>query len=211
MKRSPLPQRLLVVLDRATALPLSLRQLASQLHLGGSRWWHLRDAGVSKQEWGQLVDEARQRSAGWRAVFNGGGAWAHQIGIGAHLKAATTEPPSTGWNLLGRSAHDEDEVLTGVRHGVDYLVVGPVYPTTSKPDAEPLGLERFARLVEVAGAIPVLAIGGVTPDRVAELIGAGAYGVSVRSGIVAQDDSEAATARYLEALAAVSELPTDHT
>ena len=195
-----LPQRLLVVLDRAAVSPLTLREMGQQLHHGGSRWWHLRDAAVSQNEWGQLVDEARQRSAGWRAVFNGGGEWAFQIGIGAHFKASSMQPPTERWNLHGRSAHDEEEVMTALRHRAHYIVVGPLFVTNSKPDVEPLGLARLSRLVEVASGIPVLAIGGITPSRVQEVLDAGAYGVAVRSGIVMQSDPERATREYLEAL-----------
>jgi thiamine monophosphate synthase len=174
--------------------------MGQQLHHGGSRWWHLRDAAVSGNEWGQVVDEARQRSAGWRAVFNGGGEWAFQIGIGAHFKASSQQPPSERWNLHGRSAHDEDELLTALRHRAHYVVVGPVFPTSSKPDVQPLGVDRLSRLVEVAGGIPVLAIGGITPSRVQEVMEAGAYGVAVRSGITMRSDPQDATRDFLEAL-----------
>jgi thiamine-phosphate pyrophosphorylase len=54
--------------------------------------------------------------------------------------------------------------------------VGSIYPTASHPDRQPAGPELVTRTARLG--LPVIAIGGVTPDRVAELKEAGAYGVA---------------------------------
>ena len=75
---------------------------------------------------------------------------------------------------------------------VDYLGVGPIFPTGSKPDAAPpLGLEALAR---IAGSVrlPVAAIGGITEENAAEVIRAGADGLAVISAICAADNPEEA-------------------
>jgi thiamine-phosphate pyrophosphorylase len=72
--------------------------------------------------------------------------------------------------------------LTAIRAGeVDYLGVGPVYPTFSKSDAAPaLGLDGF-RDITLATDLPVVAIGGITTERAIELFAQGAAGVAVVS------------------------------
>lgn len=80
--------------------------------------------------------------------------------------------------VVGRSGHSTSEAASAERSGVDYLVFGTVYPTSSKtPDAPVAGigaLEEACRAVSV----PVLAIGGVTTDKLAGLAAAGAAGVA---------------------------------
>jgi thiamine-phosphate diphosphorylase len=77
--------------------------------------------------------------------------------------------------LVGRSVHSLAAALTAAAEGADYLVFGPVFPTRSHPDREAVGLER---LTEVARrvTIPVLAIGGVDPNRAERCRQAGAGG-----------------------------------
>jgi thiamine-phosphate pyrophosphorylase len=87
-----------------------------------------------------------------------------------------------------------------VDEGADYLGVGPAYPTQTKsglPDAiGPAGIRAVAEAVDV----PVIAIGGVTPDRVAELLATGAFGVAVVGAVSGAPDPAAATRELLRAL-----------
>jgi len=99
--------------------------------------------------------------------------------------------------LIGVSAGSREEALRAERDGADYVGVGPVFATATKPDAgEPLGLERLAG---IAGAvtIPVVAIGGITLDNVARVFEAGAGGAAVVSAVVSAEDI-AAAARALK-------------
>ena len=82
---------------------------------------------------------------------------------------------------------------------LDYLVLGAIYPTRSHPDRAPLGTARLAQVARASDR-PVVAIGGVTPERVAELRGCGATGVAVRSGVWGAEQPARAAERYLEAL-----------
>jgi thiamine-phosphate pyrophosphorylase len=79
--------------------------------------------------------------------------------------------------LIGRSVHHVDEAREHAA-SVDYLVAGTVFPTASKPQATPWlgisGLEQIVRAVRV----PVLAIGGIAVDRVAQIAAAGAAGIA---------------------------------
>ncbi|MGE5360482.1 MAG: thiamine phosphate synthase [Bacteroidales bacterium] len=80
--------------------------------------------------------------------------------------------------LVGCSVHSLEELRNIPPAEVDYLVAGTVYPTASKPAATTLlGVDGFASLAD-ATSLPVLAIGGVTLDRIPELAAAGAAGVA---------------------------------
>ncbi len=91
--------------------------------------------------------------------------------------------------LIGRSVHSAAAARAAEDTGVDYLVMGTVYPTKSKTEAMPLaglrGLEDACRVVSV----PVLAIGGVTADNAAAIAGAGAAGVAA-IGLFAEVDPD---------------------
>jgi thiamine-phosphate pyrophosphorylase len=80
--------------------------------------------------------------------------------------------------LVGRSVHTVEEVALAA--GADYVIAGTVFPSVSKPAARPaqlLGLEGLRNIVK-ASAMPVLAIGGITPDRIEAVLAAGAAGVA---------------------------------
>ena len=86
--------------------------------------------------------------------------------------------------------------------GADWVVFGPVYDTPSKrPYGAPQGLDALAK---VAGRVrlPVIAIGGVTPARVAEVRGSGAFGVAAIAAILGAPSPADAVRRFLDALAA---------
>ena len=81
---------------------------------------------------------------------------------------------------------------------IDYLGVGPVYPTATKSDAAPAaGLNEFAELVR-ASTLPVVAIGGIAAGKCVPLMRAGAHGVAVVSAICGQTDPAQATRDLLK-------------
>ena len=80
-----------------------------------------------------------------------------------------------GDRLIGRSAHSLDSALQAERQGADYVIFGPVWPSPSHPDSEPAGLRALAEVAK-AVRVPVLAIGGVTAERISECHAAGAAG-----------------------------------
>jgi thiamine-phosphate pyrophosphorylase len=99
--------------------------------------------------------------------------------------------------VLGVSAADKALARKAERAGADYLGVGPVFPTSTKPDGRPpLGVEGLAAIVRSV-SIPVVAIGGINHDNVARVIEAGAAGAAVVSAVATADDM-AAAARALK-------------
>jgi len=78
--------------------------------------------------------------------------------------------------LVGRSVHNVDEARAA--SGADYLIAGTVFSSPSKPDAaELLGLDGLRAIVR-ATSVPVLAIGGITSDRIADVLATGAAGIA---------------------------------
>jgi len=88
---------------------------------------------------------------------------------------------------VGVSVHHLDEALYYKKGGADYLFFGNVYETTCKPGLEGKGLNELQRIT-AAVSIPVIAIGGVQPTHVPELIEAGASGIAVMSGVIEAKD-----------------------
>jgi len=88
---------------------------------------------------------------------------------------------------LGISIHDYNQAVLKERQGADYLFFGNVFETSSKPGLPGKGLRSLEQVIEAVHS-PVIAIGGITPDRAADCISSGAAGVAVLSGIYEAED-----------------------
>lgn len=130
---------------------------------------------------------------------------------GVHLKSdgplphdvRTIVPPAF---IIGRSVHGDDEAIAMEASGAcDYLLFGTVFPSRSKPADHPVaGLDALARVCRRV-TIPVVAIGGVTVERAADIARAGAAGVAAIS-LFSEAQDVATTVRDLrDALTAASE------
>ena len=104
--------------------------------------------------------------------------------------------------IIGGTANSVEEAVKVARQPVDYLGVGPVFGTTSKGNraAPMLGLDRFA---EICAAVdkPVIGIGSITVDRVADVLAAGAFGVAVLSAVVCQEDPQESCRAFAKEIA----------
>jgi len=79
--------------------------------------------------------------------------------------------------LVGRSVHSADEISRAVDEAcVDYLVYGTVFDTASKPGVVATGVAGLSEAVEIAGRMPVLAVGGMTKETVGQLAATGCAG-----------------------------------
>jgi thiamine-phosphate pyrophosphorylase len=105
--------------------------------------------------------------------------------------------------ILGLSITDAGQLDPADLGVVDYLGVGPIFSTLTKPDAAPpLGLAGLSRIRSMT-RLPIVAIGGISADNATSVIEAGADGVSVVSAIVAAADP-AAEARRLRQIVGTS-------
>jgi thiamine-phosphate pyrophosphorylase len=81
--------------------------------------------------------------------------------------------------VIGASTHSKDEVVEAYKLGADFVVFGPVFDTVSKRSyGEPLGIKALAEAVSAVPTFPVIALGGIEVDNVADCARAGAHGVA---------------------------------
>lgn len=200
----PLPC-LMLVTDRSLA-PLPLPQAAARAVAGGVNIVQLREKDLPARDLLALAAALRAAIAG-RAllVVNDRADVALAAGAdGVHLpedglpvaEARRLVGPA---RLVGRSVHSVDAAVRAEADGADYIVVGPIYPTRSHPDAPAAGPGLLSQ-VRRAVRVPVLAIGGVTAATAAEALAAGASGVAVISAILGSEDPEAAARGLRSAL-----------
>lgn len=108
--------------------------------------------------------------------------------------------------LIGRSVHSLQSAQEAESQGADFLVVGTIFPTGSKPEAKPAGLALLAQVARSV-SIPFLAIGGVTSSNVAQVMAEGAAGAAVISAILAPSDTCRAATELKEAMIAATARP----
>ena len=99
---------------------------------------------------------------------------------------------------IGLSVHDLEQARAAQAAGAEYLVVGPVFATATHPDRAPLGVACLAEIVQLG--LPVIAIGGVTLERIPELTRAGAYGAAAIRALWDAGDPAAAARRLVREL-----------
>ncbi|WP_027135496.1 thiamine phosphate synthase [Geminicoccus roseus] len=99
---------------------------------------------------------------------------------------------------LGVSTHDDAELERALALRPDYLALGPIYPTIlKKMPWAPQGLERIGSWKVRTGGIPLVAIGGLTPERAPGVLAAGADSAAVVTDILLHPDPEARTRKWL--------------
>lgn len=104
---------------------------------------------------------------------------------------------------LGVSTHDEAELARALRVEPDYVALGPIYPTLLKAMPwSPQGLARIGEWKRRLGSIPLVAIGGLTVERLPGVFAAGADSAAVVTDIVRSVDPEARAREWLRVAAA---------
>jgi thiamine-phosphate pyrophosphorylase len=129
---------------------------------------------------------------------------------GVHLGQEDVPPSAVraafGTRLtIGFSTHSRTQVDAALAQPIDYLAVGPVFGTTSKAGADPaVGLDLVRYAVSAVRSqstghrpIPVVAIGGITVERVPEVLAAGAAAVAIISGLLTGGDPVARARAFL--------------
>jgi thiamine-phosphate pyrophosphorylase len=198
---------LYVVLDRTAAAGRDLGDLLDAVIAGGARMVQLRE-----KTWpsGQLLPlaerlRARCRTAGVTFVMNDRVDLAVAVEAdGVHLGQDDLPPRHARpllrpGMILGVSTHSVEQARRAQADGADYVAVGAMFPTRTKPDFELVG-PALVRAVRSEIRVPLVGIGGITPDNVAEAIRAGADGVAVISAVCAAADPAAATRDFLRAI-----------
>jgi thiamine-phosphate pyrophosphorylase len=103
--------------------------------------------------------------------------------------------------IVGYSTHTVPQIETAVREPVTYIAIGPVFGTATKETGYgPVGLEHVAQAARLAGALPVVAIGGITLQTAPQVIAAGASSVAVIGDLLTGGDPEARVAAFCRVL-----------
>lgn len=95
--------------------------------------------------------------------------------------------------IIGLSAKTPAQAVFAEKNGASYLGVGAAFPTSSKADASTIDRSVYGEITKAVN-IPVVAIGGITKDNIAELKGTGIDGVAIISALFGRSDIKAAAA-----------------
>lgn len=198
---------LYVVLDRAAARGRSLDDLLEALIDGGCRMVQLREKAWPSGRLLPVAERllARARRAGITFIVNDRVDLAVAIGAdGVHLgqddlPAPVARPLLRPGMILGVSTHSVAQAHAARDDGADYIAIGSVFATATKPDFELVG-PGLVRKLRPDIRVPLVGIGGITHDNVGDVIRAGADGVAVISAVCATPDPTAAVRRFLEVI-----------
>lgn len=194
----PYPDRFYPVVD-------SLRTLVDFARLGvGTIQLRVKDLPGAQAE--ALVREAVESVEGlpvrlvvndyWQAAIAAGASHVH-LGQEDLAEADVAAIRAAGLTL-GLSTHDEAELETALRHKPDYIALGPIYETTIKAMRfGPQGLDRIGEWKKRIGAIPLVAIGGITLERAPAVYAAGADSIAVVSDVIGAAHPEARVREWL--------------
>lgn len=195
----PIPRLHAVTDDRILSHP-NLIDRARALAGTGPIALHVRGRALAAKRLTELAFELMETGA---AVFVNDRADIAEIVGAAGVHAPADGLPSAairrvvrGEMLVGRSAHGPQEARAATEHGADYVFLGPIWPTRSHPRSDSLGPAAIA----AAQPARIIAIGGVTPERVPICRRSGAYGVAAISALWDAPDPAGAAAAMLLSL-----------
>lgn len=197
---------LYAVTDRSWTYKEDLYVQVEKALKGGATFIQLREKDLSDSEFLNEAKEIQNLCSKYKIPFvvNDNVDIALKIGAdGVHIgqsdmKADDVRALLGDDKIIGVSAHTVEEAVNAQNNGADYLGVGAIFHTNSKKDASTLNYEILKDICNAVD-IPVIAIGGITKENVAQLSGSGICGVAVISAIFSQPDIESA-ARELKSI-----------
>ncbi len=194
---------------------LTHAEQVSALIEGGARFIQIREKNASADEFYRSVAASKEIADRYEAniIVNDRVDIAMAAGAhGVHL-GQTDLPPVKTRKLLGEEAiigistHSIEQAVQALEIPVDYIAFGPVWPTRTKEDPDPVvGLELLGEVKRIAGQIPVVAIGGINQSNVAATLSAGADSAAVISDLYRGPETIAARFRLLTETATVKHL-----
>ena len=183
--------RLYVISDRKLCAPRVIALILKQAAQAGVKAVQLREKDLTPVELFRMAEDVQDCCSryGTKLLINDRADVAAAVGAaGVHLTehsmpAAAARRILGDEALIGVSAHHEEGVRAAEGDGADFVMLGPVFQSPSHPRVPPLGLHAFEKLVSQT-RVPVFALGGVTPENVAQCLAAGAAGVATISAII---------------------------
>ena len=194
-----LPGLYVIIDTQALTKGRSHIDVASQTIRGGAKTIQLRDKLRSKKELLPIAQQLRNLCAEHDVLFivndyldlalatdaDGLHLGQNDLPVGVARKLLPID------KILGCSTTTINQAITAESDGADYIAVGSIYPTTSKETVEVVGLDRL-RQIRQAVTLPLIAIGGIAKDNVAEVMATGTDSVAVISAVVQAEDIEEA-------------------
>jgi thiamine-phosphate pyrophosphorylase len=207
--------RLYVILD-AALIPSPERDCAASLAEAGVRLLQYRNKSASARQYLETSHELAEllRPLGVSFFVNDRPDVALLAGAtGVHvgqedLNADQARRVAGGDKLVGVSTHNLEQFEQAAASSADYIAVGPVYSTSTKANPAPVVGLDFLRKVRGLTDKPVVAIGGITLERAASVIEAGADSVAVISGIWSASDPGEHARQYIKTLEAAKHAAT---
>jgi len=210
LKRLVLP-RLYVILDQ-TLLTISEAECAQKLAGAGVRLVQYRNKAASARA--QLESATRLASILGRngltfivndrtdVAFLSGASGVHvgQDDLGVEEARAVVGPEK----LIGVSTHNREQFQQAIGTSADYIAVGPIFSTSTKAKADPVVGTDLIHEVRPLTDKPIVAIGGITLNRAAEVIKAGADSVAVISDILRAPDPAQRARQFIDLLEAAN-------
>ena len=194
-------RRLYAISDASFGDPVSLAQA---LFDGGARLVQVRNKKASARSLFNQVESILKRAPADASVIVNdrvdvaritGAAGVHlgQSDIGV-VEARRILGPG---QIIGFSTHNLEQALAASKLPVDYIAVGPIFPTSTKLNAEPVvGLEKLATICKAVQK-PVVAIGGIRLENAAEVLAAGPHSIAVVSDLLSASDIRARVREWI--------------
>lgn len=203
-----LPSPLYAILDRSASGGRALPDLLDAVLGGGCRLVQLREKTLPLTDLLPVAERLarRCREVGALFIINDRADLALAVGAdGLHvgqedLPARRARALLRPGMILGVSTHDPAQARRAVADGADYVAVGSIFPTATKPAFQLVGPELIRR-VRPDVPVPLVGIGGITADNAGAVIAAGADAVAVISALCAAPDPGAATRLFLARIA----------
>jgi thiamine-phosphate pyrophosphorylase len=193
------------VVSRATAKDGDVEKAVTEAIAGGATMIRLSESEMPAGEVLDLAVKLRGVTKGKALLVVD-----DRVDVAVAIEADGVELPEAGlptraaraqigkYAVVGRSVYTAERALQATREGADYVTVGPIYRGASKSDKA----AGVALLNDISkdSDLPMLAAGGITADKVGEVIKAGAAGVAVTSAIAGADDPKAAAEALAQAM-----------
>ncbi len=192
--RMPAPPFLYAILDRGLVAGQDVSAVAARLTEGGADilQYRAKEAGTpeKRRDIVAILDAVQNESI--TVLVNDDAELAYETGAdGVHLGAQDMSPIEARV-LLGRSriigvtVHTLEQLEEVPIDAIDYIAVGSVFPSPTKPEVKAVGVE-FVKLIRDRTMLPLVAIGGIGFSNAAEVLDAGADGIAVVSALLEGD------------------------
>lgn len=199
--------RLYVIIDRAAALGRDLAELAASAIRGGADAIQLRDKAASARQLKEIGKRLLEvtRAMNVPLIINDRPDVARAVGAdGVHLGQEDLSIDDArqmlgSGTLIGQSTHSLQQAVSAEIQGADYLALGPVFATPTKPDDEPVGLSSIREAV-LRVQIPMVCIGGIEANTLGDVLAAGATCVAVVRAVCGAEDPQRAARQLKSAL-----------